>query len=191
MNTEEQIQELFGVQLFTWDEVEPSELGFQFRDVVFFIEELKQYDHTCLEINLEWDIDVWSIDGKKLTSFNLFQINEFRKLLQQDNTKTKEVMGLMNTELLKTKGFHLKKFEDGMFYTLVIHDNEQVKKLFEHVGEDEVGFDFDLTGVQCTLDIKEDMSLAQYLFSVGEAYEEWFVHNELTIPEFEEILKLI
>lgn len=84
MNTEDQIQKLFGVELFTFEEVEPSEMGTQFSDVVFLIEELKQFDHTYLDVSLEWDIVVWSEVGEQLASFNLFEVNEFRKLLLQD-----------------------------------------------------------------------------------------------------------
>lgn len=97
----------------------------------------------------------------------------------------------MEIDSLLDKGFTESVYEDGNYLTFVIKDEILVKTLFDHLGEEESDFDFDLSGVQCTLEIKSDKSLSQYLFSRPDTAGDWFTHGELTLEQFNDLLQII
>ncbi|MBU7316054.1 hypothetical protein [Paenibacillus oleatilyticus] len=72
-------QELFGIKLFDYQEAQPWDNGIQFIDCKFEFESLKRFDGLPIEVTFEWDIKVWSIEGKLLQEFNIIDVSEFRE----------------------------------------------------------------------------------------------------------------
>ncbi|KQN96796.1 hypothetical protein [Paenibacillus sp. Leaf72] len=110
-------QELFGINLFTYEEAEPSEKGVQYSDVIFYLDSLKKYDRFAIEVTQEWGVNVWSIDGENVDSFNLIDVAEFgaelfAKFKDLDKGNLNEQINRSLSELVVFQGEKLEKLQD-------------------------------------------------------------------------------
>lgn len=95
---------------------------------------------------------------------------------------------VLSIENLLEKEFSLVKRQDGDFYSRTFSDTPTVQRLCILVGEDVGQFDYDFTGIHCTLEIKSDFSSPQYMFIDRSVDGTWFVPGHLTVEEFEKLI---
>ena len=99
-------------------------------------------------------------------------------------------------DILINKGFERYVYENQnnkVFYRRDINSNrepELLTKLYKATGEDLGYFEGDLENIICTVEITEDFNFAQYLFTEKKLQFGGEAHDELTIEEFKELLKL-
>ncbi|WCK57493.1 hypothetical protein PP175_25850 (plasmid) [Aneurinibacillus sp. Ricciae_BoGa-3] len=80
---ERHVESFFGIPVFAWKEYNGiDESGNLFVNVEFFLESLKQYNGLDINVLHDWAIDIWTDEGKKLDSFSLIEVPEFREALQ-------------------------------------------------------------------------------------------------------------
>lgn len=79
---EKYIESLFGIELFSYDQVSMYEDGMQYTNVEFFFDSMKEFNGMCLEVSWDWNLAVWTNDGQKVKELSLIDIPEFREKLK-------------------------------------------------------------------------------------------------------------
>ncbi|NUU54887.1 hypothetical protein HP548_12450 [Paenibacillus taichungensis] len=74
-------QELFGIRLFDYEEVQTWDEGTHYINTTFHLEELQKYNGFPIEVDQEWNIKIWSVDGKQVNVFCIIDIEEFKSTL--------------------------------------------------------------------------------------------------------------
>ncbi|WP_339370353.1 hypothetical protein [Paenibacillus elgii] len=102
---------------------------------------------------------------------------------------------MLTKELLENKGFARIVYEDQegkpVFYSRRFEDEESVVKLHNFFGESIAEFDYDYHGLYCVVEIAEDFSFAQYLFSETDIDSGYFAHDPIALDDFERLLEFI
>lgn len=73
---------LMNIEIFDFTDVEPYDEGYQYSDIEFKFESLKQYTGLVIEVNSNWDIKVWNEDTE-VTHFNIIDVIEFKDQLKE------------------------------------------------------------------------------------------------------------
>lgn len=96
---------------------------------------------------------------------------------------------MLSIEKLLEKYFSLVRYKDGDIFSRTFCETPTVERLCALVGEDVGQFDYDFSWVHCTLEIKPDFSFAQYMFTDRNVDGTWFIRGQLTVEEFEKLIK--
>lgn len=96
---------------------------------------------------------------------------------------------------LTQKGFERivydNQIDKPVFYGRRFENIEDVIKIHQHLGESTGEHDFDYSGLYCHIEISEDLSIGQYLFSEIKIDSGYVAHDLLSVEEFEKLLKVI
>ena len=78
-----QEEKLFNITIFSWKDWDDIDGDmYQYYGTQWNLEELKEFNYHIVTVNRNWDISIYSADGKSVArEFNLIEIKEFKELL--------------------------------------------------------------------------------------------------------------
>jgi hypothetical protein len=102
---------------------------------------------------------------------------------------------MLTIEALVNKGFNRTVYEDQtgkpVFYTREFNELSDVKRLHKYLGESIGEFDFDYDGLRCVVEIVEDLSEGQYLFTEKKIEFGYSTHDRLSTEDFQQLLDIL